>query len=246
MRSFAGEISLMHIYSDILASRAENRKLLAILLDPDKINWEKMELLITKICAAPATHIFIGGSHVASQRLDELVVEMKENCGLPVILFPGNPTQISPNAHGILFLSLLSGRNPDFLIGHHVSAAPILKNTKLEIIPTGYLLIESGGMTAVEFVSETQPMSTSDPDMIIHTAMAGEMLGMKMIYLEAGSGANNPVPAEIVTAVSQKINIPLIVGGGIKDLNGIEAAYDAGADMVVIGTAFENNYNFFN
>ncbi len=246
MRSFAGDISLMHLYSDILAARAENRKLLAILLDPDKIEWDKIDLMITKICAAPATHIFIGGSHVASQRLDELVVVMKENCGLPVVLFPGNPTQISPNAHGILFLSLLSGRNTDYLIEHHIEAAPILRKTRLEVIPTGYILIESGGTTAVEFVSGTTPMPTDDPENIINTALAGELLGMKLIYLEAGSGARNPVPKEVIAEVSKNIRIPLIVGGGIKDLNGIEAAYDSGADMVVIGTAFENNYNFFN
>jgi len=236
----------MNIYSEILEAKARKKKLLALLIDPDKVDWDALEYVAEKICASPATHVFIGGSHVASQRLDELVISIKELCGLPVVLFPGNPSQISQYAHGILFLSLLSGRNPDFLVGHHVDAAPILKKSGLEVIPTGYLLIESGGVTAVEFVSHTKPLPLDDVEQIVNTAIASELMGHQLVYLEAGSGASNPVPSEIIRKVSRNINVPLIVGGGIKDLNGIEVAYDAGADLVVIGTAFENNPSFFN
>jgi phosphoglycerol geranylgeranyltransferase len=164
---------------------------------------------------------------------------------LPVVLFPGNPSQISLHADGILFLSLLSGRNPDFLIGHQTKAAPILKASKLEIIPTGYILIESGNETAVARISQTPPMPIDNPEKILHTAQAAEMLGKKMIYLEAGSGAQNPVPLEIISLVAKSINIPIIVGGGIRSKAAIHGAYEAGADMVVIGTAFENDQHFF-
>lgn len=236
---------MQDIYSNILKAKIAGEKLLAILLDPDKIDWDNLATLISKINKSPATHIFVGGSLVFTNRLDELVMALKEQTRLPVLLFPGNPSQISTEAHGILFLSLLSGRNPDFLIGHQVDAAPLLKKTNLEIIPTGYILIESGSETAVAKVSQTKPMPTEYPDKILNTAMAGEMLGNKLIYLEAGSGAKNAVPTEIIRLVSQKLGIPLIVGGGIKHPTGIEDAYKAGADLVVIGTAFENDTSFF-
>jgi phosphoglycerol geranylgeranyltransferase len=233
------------IYADILRAKAENRKLLAILLDPDKADTNLIGSLVSKIDRSPATHIFVGGSTVSAGMTDALVIALKEKSTLPVVLFPGNPSQISPNADGILFLSLLSGRNPDFLIGHQVQAAPILKQTSLEIIPTGYILIESGSETAVARVSKTSPMPVSQPEAILHTAQAGEMLGNKLLYLEAGSGAKNAVPLDIVSLVSKNIDIPLIVGGGIRTESAIQNAFDAGADIVVIGTAFENDLNFF-
>ncbi|AWI24858.1 geranylgeranylglyceryl/heptaprenylglyceryl phosphate synthase [Flavobacterium pallidum] len=234
-----------NIYNAILSAKKESGKLLAILLDPDKIDWDALELLAQKINISPATHIFIGGSHVSTNRICELVLHFKKESHLPVILFPGNPSQISDKADAILFLSLLSGRNPDFLIGHHVDAAPILTQTNLEIIPTGYILIESGSETAVARVSKTEPLSISDIDKIVHTAVAGQMLGNKLIYLEAGSGAKNAVPFEIIKTVSESIKIPLIVGGGIRTKQGIETAFENGADLVVIGTAFENDIHFF-
>lgn len=236
----------MHtIYDAILQAKKENRKLLAILIDPDKIDWTNTGLLFSKINNSPATHIFVGGSLVFTDQLDQLVAQIKQNCQLPVLLFPGHPSQISPEADGILFLSLLSGRNPDYLIGHQIEAAPILKKTTLEIIPTGYILIESGSETAVARVSQTLPMPVESPQNICDTAMAGEMLGNKLMYLEAGSGAKNAVPTEIIRLVSQNTGIPLIVGGGIRTKIGIQDAYGAGADLVVIGTAFENDNTFF-
>ena len=237
---------MTNIYNHILKSKVENEKLLAILLDPDKIDLNNLEILIEKINQSPATHIFIGGSLVENNILDELISKIKEDCDLPIILFPGNPSQISDQADAILFLSLISGRNPDFLIEHQVKAVPILKQTNLEIISTGYILIESGTETAVERVSKTKPLDRNNPDLDLATAQAGEMLGHKLIYLEAGSGAKQTVPTEMIKKVAQNIEIPLIVGGGIVDLRGIQKAFDSGADLVVIGTAFENDLNFFN
>lgn len=237
---------MRNIYKNILQSKANNEKLLAILLDPDKIVWSMMPNLISKINQSPATHIFIGGSLVENNILDELIIEIKKYCPLPIVLFPGNPSQISDKADAILFLSLISGRNSDFLIKHQVKAAPILKQTQLEIISTGYILIESGSETAVERISKTKPMSRDNLNLVLSTAQAGEMLGNKLIYLEAGSGAKQAVPLEMIEKVSENIEIPLLIGGGIIDLQGIQNAYKAGADLVIIGTAFENDLNFFN
>lgn len=234
------------LYSQILHAKAQNQKLLAVLLDPDKIDWVHLAELISKINQSPATHILVGGSLVLTDKIDALILKLKQNCSLPVILFPGNPSQISLHADGILFLSLISGRNPDYLIEHQVNAAPIIKQSNLEVIPTGYILIESGHPTAVAKVSQTQPLPAKNVDYIVHTAQAGEMLGKKLIYLEAGSGAQNPVSETIIQQVSTQIEIPLIVGGGIRNQNQIQRAYASGADMVVIGTAFEKDFNFFN
>jgi phosphoglycerol geranylgeranyltransferase len=234
------------IYNQILQSKAENKKLLAILIDPDKVNLTTIVLLTEKINQSPATHIFVGGSSFDGSHLDELILNLKQNTNLPIVLFPGNPSQISDKADGILFLILLSGRNPDYLIEHQVNAVPRIKKTNLEIISTGYLLIESGSETAVERVSKTKPLAVSNPKYIMQTAQAGELLGNKLIYLEAGSGAKNAVPLEIVSLVSKNIAIPIIVGGGICSYSEIEKAHQAGADLVVIGTAFEKDSNFFN
>lgn len=233
------------IYTQIVNAKAHKKKLLAILLDPDKIVWKQLESLIENINESPATHIFIGGSLVKTNRIDELILRLKKNIKLPIVLFPGNPSQISKEADGILFLSLLSGRNPDFLIEHQVKAAPILKQTELEIIPTAYLLIESGTITAVEKVSQTKPIARNNLNMTLATAQAAEMMGNKLLYLEAGSGAKNAVPTEMVQLVSQNINIPLIVGGGITSFEQIQKTYESGADLVVIGTAFEEDLYFF-
>lgn len=233
------------IYNEIVQAKSVNKKLLAILLDPDKIVWNTLDSLISKISQSPATHIFIGGSLVYTTILDDLITKIKQSISLPVVLFPGNPSQISDKADAILFLSLISGRNPNYLIEHQVKAAPLLKKTQLEVIPTGYMLIASGRPTAVELVSQTLPLARENYDYALATAQAGEMLGNKLIYLEAGSGAENPVPLKMINLVAKNIDIPLLVGGGIVDLQGIQNAYAAGADFVVIGTAFENNIHFF-
>ena len=228
------------IYNKIVQAKAENQKLLAILLDPDKIVWETLNELISKINQSPATHIFVGGSLVFTSKIDELIIKLKENSDLPVLLFPGNPSQISDKADGILFLSLISGRNPDYLIEHQVQAAPLLRKTTLEVIPTGYILIESESETAVSRVSQTKPMDRTNHELVLATAQAGEMLGKKLIYLEAGSGAKFPVNPEIISKVKEALKIPLIVGGGIKTESQKIDAYRAGADMIVMGTAYES------
>ncbi|MBS7229992.1 geranylgeranylglyceryl/heptaprenylglyceryl phosphate synthase [Flavobacterium psychroterrae] len=234
-----------NIRHQILEAKSNGQKLLAILLDPDKIVWENLDHLLLKINQSPATHVFVGGSIVESTILEDLISALKQKTNLPVVIFPGNPSQISPQADAILFLSLLSGRNPDYLIEYQVQAAPILKKTNLEVISTGYILIESGNETAVARVSKTKPLNRDNFDLVLATAQAGEMLGNQLIYLEAGSGAKKPVPLKMIQLIAQNINIPIIVGGGIVDLHGIQNAHNAGADLVVIGTAFENDSHFF-
>lgn len=234
------------LYQQILNSKIENKKLLAVLIDPDKIKLKTIAHVVANIDTSIVTHVFVGGSLVTNPIIDALVIEIKKHTSLPVILFPGNPSQISIHADGILFLNLVSGRNSDYLIEHQVNAVPILEKTNLEIIPTGYLLIESGTKTAVERVSKTKPMCKNNIDYVCQTAKAAEYMGNKLIYLEAGSGAQNPIDPQMISKVAQKISIPLLVGGGIKSKSAIEDAFNAGADLVVIGTAFENNINFFN
>jgi len=239
------EQKIQNIYTEIRQAKKTNKKLLAILLDPDKVFLQNIENLIQKINESPATHVFIGGSLVLNNTIDEIIIRLKKQIMLPIVLFPGNPSQISIHADGILFLSLISGRNPDFLIEHQVKAAPVLKKSTLEIISTGYILIESGNPTAVASVSKTFPLPRHNSQIAVDTAIAGEFLGNKLIYLEAGSGAKLPVPLETISLVSKNLEIPLIVGGGIKSIQEIQDAYIAGADLVVIGTAFENDINFF-
>lgn len=236
---------MKNIYQEILNSKKEAKKLLAILIDPDKIQLEKLDNLIEKINQSPATHIFVGGSLVESNQIDLIIQKIKLNCNLPILLFPGNPTQISKYADGILFLNLISGRNPDYLIEHQVNAVPIIEKTNLEVISTGYVLIENGKETAVERVSQTKPLDRNNIEYVCQTAKAGEYMGNKLIYLEAGSGAKKAIPLDMIQEVSKRINVPLIVGGGIRSTKGIDKAFKAGADLVVIGTAFENNPNFF-
>jgi putative glycerol-1-phosphate prenyltransferase len=236
---------MIDIYKKIFEAKSRKQKLLAILLDPEKLDLTSIGSVISKINKSPATHILVGGSSFEGHHLDEIIVALKHHSRLPILLFPGNPSQISGEASGILFLMLLSGRNPDYLVEHQINAVPILEKTKLEIISTGYILIESGNETAVERVSKTKPLSRNNPEYVAQTAKAGELIGNKLIYLEAGSGAINAVPLEVVKTVSTRISIPLIVGGGIRSKKQIDEAFANGADMVVIGTAFENNVNFF-
>ena len=223
----------------------KGEKFLAILIDPEKTDLSGCVALSQKIKASPATHVLVGGSTFSGTHLDKLISLLQKETELPVLLFPGNYTQISPQADGLLFLSLLSGRNPDYLVENQVNAVPFLAETTLEVIPTAYLLVDGGNVSAVERVSGTKPLQTDNPDYIAQTAKAGEYLGQKLIYLEAGSGAKNAVPSAIIEKVVALCTIPVIVGGGIKSRAQIEAAYNAGASMVVIGTAFETNIHFF-
>lgn len=233
------------IYQNIIKSITNGDKLLAVLIDPDKVQLNQLKRSIGKINASQATHIFVGGSLVEDNKTDLVVIEIKQHSNLPIILFPGDVTQISQSADALLFLSLISGHNPDYLIGKHVEAVKNLRGSKLEIIPTGYILIENGKETAVQKVTGTKPIKRSNIQKITDTAKAGELLGLKLIYLEAGSGAIHPIPIEIIKAVKQDLKVPVIVGGGIKSKSQLESAYQAGADLVVIGTAFEEDEDVF-
>lgn len=233
------------IYNHITNSEARGEKLLAVLIDPDKIQLHGIAGFIRKINHSAVTHIFVGGSWVEDGKTTAVVKEIKKYTILPVVLFPGSINQITPLADGLLFLSLLSGRNPEYLIGQQVKAVPRLKNIPLEVIPTGYILIDGGTETSTQKVSKTRPLPPSNTEIIVNTALAGQYLGMQLIYLEAGSGAKNPVPHEVVKEVAENISVPLIVGGGIRCFDALEKVYNAGATMVVIGTAFENDPDFF-
>lgn len=235
----------MNIYNHILQAKNEGNKLLAVLIDPDKFQLKNALQFIDKVNESIITHIFVGGSEVGQNVTQQLVEVIKMLTDLPIVLFPGDVTQISKDADAILFLSLLSGRNADYLIDKQVQAVPLLEKTLLEVISTGYILIESGKTTAVQRVTNTLPLNRTDVDAITNTAKAGELLGKKLIYLEAGSGATYEVPVEVIVSVKNKIDIPLIVGGGIRTKKQIENAFIAGADLVVIGTAFEEDQQFF-
>jgi len=236
---------MQNIYQNILKAKAINNKLLAILLDPDKLRNAAIEQLCSKINTSPATHVFVGGSIVSNGATEALINDLKKFTSLPIVLFPGDVNQVTNKADGILLLSLLSGRNPEYLIEQHIKAAPLLQKSNLEIIPTGYILIEGGVETAVQKVSNTLPIPQENCSLTVHTALAGQYTGKKLIYLEAGSGATESVEIKTISLVANAINIPLIVGGGIRSKNKIKEAYQAGADLVVIGTAFEEDDTFF-
>lgn len=236
----------MNIYQNILRAQKEGKKLLAVLIDPEKIDVKTIALFFEKVHESITTHIFIGGSTDIDNQTENVVSAIKKNTHLPVILFPGDVKQITNTADGILFLSLISGRNPEYLIEQQIKSVPFLKNSELEILPTGYILIDGGKETATQKVSNTKPIAQNNLDLILNTALAGEFSGKKLIYLEAGSGATVPVDANIITVVKSNLSIPLIVGGGIRTKKQLESAFNAGADLVVIGTAFENDASFFN
>lgn len=234
-----------YIYQGIIKSISDNKKLLAVLIDPEKFEVKNTSSFFKKVHKSIVTHIFVGGSTNKNNQTENVVLAIKKESKLPVILFPGDITQLTNKADALLFLSLISGRNPEYLIEKHVEAVSKLKNTSLEIMSTGYILIESGKETAVEKVTSTKPLSRNNIQKIIDTSKAGELLGMKLIYLEAGSGAKSPLPKNIINAVKTELKIPLIIGGGIKNKQQLENAYIAGADLVVIGTAFEHDESFF-
>lgn len=234
----------MNIYQNIVSAKKEGKKLLAVLIDPEKMDLKHIPCFFEKIHNSIATHIFVGGSTDKDNQTESVVMAVKKETNLPIILFPGDVSQITNKADGILFLSLLSGRNPEYLIEQQIKAAPILKNAPLEIIPTGYILIDGKKETATQKVSNTKPISQEKTTRILHTSLAGEFSGKQLIYLEAGSGATQVVSQNIIEMVSNKITVPLIVGGGIHTKKQLEDAFNAGADIVVIGTAFEKDESF--
>jgi phosphoglycerol geranylgeranyltransferase len=227
-----------HIYTSLLTSQNQKQKKLAVLIDPDKFGSVDF---IAQAEKAGADYFFIGGSIVSKGDFNKCVNTVKEHSKLPVIIFPGHVDQVSPVADGILFLSLISGRNPENLIGKHVLAAPILKKTNLEILPTGYMLIDGGKVTAATYMSNTVPIPHDKNDIAACTALAGEMLGLKLVYMDTGSGANKHVSLSMIQEVRKNISIPIIVGGGIRKAEDAYEICKAGADVIVIGTVAEES-----
>ncbi len=231
----------MNVIDKILTRKAEGRKQIALLIDPDNIDTEQIISLSRDSEQHKVDYIFVGGSLLTKQQLGHCVEVLKRSCNIPVVLFPGNSNQLSDKADAILYLSLISGRNPELLIGQHVISAPFIKQSGLEAIPTGYMLIESGRVTTALYMSNTTPIPYLKNDIASSTALAGELLGMKAIFLDAGSGALNPVSEEMIHAVRNTIDIPLIVGGGIRTPESAIRALKAGADLIVIGNSIESD-----
>lgn len=229
----------MHLYyTQLLEILSENKKALAILIDPEKFISSESKFFLDSI-PKDTTHLFVGGSTVPKDKTETTVKALKNHTALPIFIFPGDYTQITEAADGLLFLSLLSGRNPEYLIGQQIKGASMLKGSNLDIIPTGYILIEGGNDSAISRVSNTPPIPQDEIEKIVNTAFAGQLLGAKLIYLEAGSGAKRHVSTAIVSAVKKTLSIPLIVGGGIKSEAQKQEIYTAGADMIVMGTIYE-------
>ena len=236
----------MNIYQDILLAKQHGKKLLAVLIDPEKTTIEQLPTLVKLIHQSIATHIFVGGSTDQHNTIEPVIVALKKATMLPIIIFPGSANQVSKKADGILFLSLISGRNPEYLIEQQVQSAIQIKESSLEVLPTGYILVDGGKESAVERVSSSKPICQTNSELILRTALAGEFSGKKIIYLEAGSGAKTPVKSSIISLMKENLTIPLIIGGGIQTVHQLTTAYAAGADLVVIGTAFEKDPAFFN
>lgn len=233
------------ILSRFLEKYNSNQKSLIVLIDPDEYNNEKkLGNLISLANDCAIDFFFVGGSLLKDPDISEMVKSIKEQTNIPVILFPGNGLSLSDHADAVLFLSLISGRNPELLIGQHVTVAKSLKESRVEVIPTGYLLIDGGKPTSVSYLSFTQPIPADKPEIATSTAIAGELLGMKMIYLEAGSGAINPVSESVINSVQKAIDIPLLVGGGINTAKKALMALHAGADAIVVGNKIEENSKF--
>ena len=216
-------------------------KSVAVLIDPDEVDEHDLVQVLDEGIENGVDYFFVGGSLVTSGEVATIVEFVKSYTHIPCVLFPGNAMQICSSADAILFLSLISGRNPELLIGQHVVAAPVLKRSRLEVIPTGYMLIHSGKPTSVSYMSNTQPIPNDKPSLAVSTAIAGEMLGLQCIYLDAGSGAMQPVPSKMIKQVKKNIEGPLIVGGGLNSAYKVKNALDAGADIVVIGNGLQKN-----
>jgi len=215
-------------------------KSIALLLDPDKTTGGSLKNILNIAVESRTDYILTGGS-LTFNRIDNLIDSVKDLCSIPVILFPGNLLQLTLKADVIFLLSLISGRNPELLIGNHVIAAPFLKDAREKLVSVGYILVNCGAKTSVEYMSQTEAIPSNKPDIVVATALAGEMLGLGMIYIEAGSGATKPVPPNIVKAVRENVSIPIAVGGGIREKKDIEEFFNAGADLIILGNGCEKN-----
>lgn len=232
---------MMPVYQSLIDKKKNGQKSFAVLIDPDKISTSALDETISLAAKAKVDYFFVGGSLVISDHLDACIQHIKSACSIPVLLFPGSPSQISKKADALLYLSLISGRNADYLIGQHVISAPSVKRSGLEIIPTGYMVIDGGAATTVSYISNASPLPADKADIAMCTAMAGEMLGMKLIYMDAGSGAKKAISEEMIATVAKHIEVPLIVGGGIRDAEKAYLNCKAGADVIVVGNAIEKD-----
>jgi len=228
------------VYDQIILKYKANERQLAFLIDPDKFQLSQiteLQLLLKKV----SPDLLLVGGSLISVDTNHFISELKKHINLPIILYPGSSSQICKEADAILFLSLLSGRNPEFLISHHVTAAPLIKANNIEAISTGYILVDGGCSTSVQYISQTQPIPATKSDIAVATALAGQYMGMKMIYMDAGSGAQNPISKSMVSAVKAQIDIPLMIGGGLRTVETIKQACKAGADIIVVGNALEQD-----
>jgi len=229
------------LYNQFVEKKKLGKKSFTVLIDPDKVDNASLEQLVTLAVDAKVDYFFVGGSLVISNHLDECIKQIKQSCDIPVILFPGSPSQVSRYADALLYLSLISGRNPELLIGQHVVSAPFVKKSGLEIMPTGYMVIDGGAPTTVSYISNATPIPADKNEIAMCTAMAGEMLGMKLIYMDAGSGAKRPITEHMIEKVATHIESPLIIGGGITDPEKAYRNCKAGADVIVVGNAIEKD-----
>jgi len=233
------------IYSSFLRHKVDNTHGFALLIDPDNIAGRELEKLVQNAQDFGVDYIFVGGSIMVDNTIRNCIDTIKKNCSIPTILFPGSTTQVTDNADALLFLSLISGRNPELLIGQHVISAPMIKKSGLEVISTGYMVIDGGQPTTVSYMSHAMPIPHNKPDVALCTAWAGELLGLSCIYMDAGSGAQHPISTDMIRKVSQNIDIPLIIGGGIRTPETVKANCEAGAQIIVIGNAIEKDPTLF-
>ena len=229
------------IYNSLTERKQQGKKSFAVLIDPDKVNDANIEHLIKLAVEAKVDYFLVGGSLVISSYLDDCVQLIKKNCSIPTILFPGSPSQVSKYADALLYLSLISGRNADLLIGQHVISAPVVKQSGLEIMPTGYMVVDGGAPTTVSYISNAAPIPADKNEIAMCTAMAGQMLGMKLIYMDAGSGAKRAITESMIQKVASCIEVPLIIGGGIIEPEKAYLNCKAGADVIVVGNAIEKD-----
>jgi phosphoglycerol geranylgeranyltransferase len=229
------------ILTQLRKNKQNNIKAFAVLLDPDKIEMDTFPFLLAEAVRAEVDFFFVGGSLITNFTMKEIVAAIRKHTSIPAIIFPGHSLHIEPTADAILMLSLISGRNAELLIGQHVVAAPLLKQSKLEVLPTGYMLVDSGRPTTVSYISNTTPIPHDKPSVAACTALAGELLGLQLMYLDAGSGAQKPVSAKMIAAVRQTVETPIVVGGGINTIEKAYAALEAGADVIVVGNGIEDN-----
>ncbi len=229
------------LYQHFIKNKQQGHKSFAVLVDPDKVDQPKIEQLVSLATNAKVDYFLVGGSLLISNHLDDCIKQIKAICHIPVVLFPGSPSQVSKYADALLYLSLISGRNPELLIGHHVVSAPLVRKSGLEIMPTGYMVIDGGAPTTVSYISNATPIPSDKNEIALCTAMAGEMLGMKLIYMDSGSGAKRPVTESMIEMVASHIEAPLIIGGGINDPEKAYRNCKVGADVIVVGNAIEKD-----